>query len=81
VQQQLQAVNNYERLLEAELFNLESGESDLFKINFQQDKLIESQSKLLKMQANFQKLKATLYWAAGIPYLNYDLEPETVDEE
>ena len=69
--QQTLAVNSYQRLLQAELYNLENGESDLFKINFQQDKLIESQSKLLKLQADFEKAKAMLYWAAGVENLNY----------
>ncbi len=70
IQQQTLAVDNYRRLLEAELFNLENGESDLFKINFQQDKLIDSQSKLLKLRAAFEKSRATLYWAAGVENLN-----------
>lgn len=60
-----QAVGNYERLLEAELFNLETGESDLFKINFQQDKLLESQIKLIKQYVMVEKAKAQLFYAAG----------------
>jgi outer membrane protein TolC len=64
--QQNNIAHNYERLLNAELFNLENGESDLFKINVQQEKLIQSQSKLLKLKAEYEKLKATLYWAAGV---------------
>jgi outer membrane protein TolC len=59
-------VNNYERLLRAELLNLENGESDLFKINIQQEKLIESQTKLVKLLSEYEKQKAMLYWAAGI---------------
>ena len=64
--QQNNIAHNYERLLNAELLNLENGESDLFKINVQQEKLIQSQSKLLKLKAEYEKLKATLYWAAGV---------------
>jgi len=45
--------------------NLEQGESDLFKINVQQEKLIQSQTKWLKLLAEFEKQKAYLYWAAG----------------
>lgn len=56
---------NYERLLEAEMLNLEQGESDLFKINVQQEKFIQSQTKWLKLTAEFEKQKAYLYWAAG----------------
>lgn len=65
MQQQHDMVRNYERLLDAELLNLEQGESDLFKINVQQEKLILSQTKWLKLLAEFEKQKAYLYWAAG----------------
>jgi outer membrane protein TolC len=64
---------NFERLLLGEMINLENGESDLFKINVQQEKLIQSQSKLLKLKAEYEKMKATLYWAAGVRNLNFDL--------
>lgn len=63
-------VRNYERLLQAELLNFANGESDLFKINIQQEKLIQSQTKLVKLMAEYEKLKAMLYWAAGIRGLN-----------
>jgi outer membrane protein TolC len=59
-------VANYERILQAEFLNLENGESDLFKINVQQEKLINAQSKYLKMLSEYEKNKATLYWAAGV---------------
>lgn len=62
---QKQMVDGYERLLRAELMNLEEGESDLFKINAQQEKLIQAQSKWLKLLAESEKQKAYLYWAAG----------------
>jgi outer membrane protein TolC len=65
IAQQFQMVNSYNRLLEAELINLQQGESDLFKINIQQEKLIESQSKLIKLLTEYEKQKAYLYWAAG----------------
>jgi len=65
LQQQNAMASNYQRLLQGELLNLENGESDLFKINVQQEKLIQSQSKLLKLRADFEKQKATLFWAAG----------------
>ncbi len=69
IEQQQEMVNNYQLVVEAERFNLENGESDLFKINAQLDKLIEEQSKLFKLKATYQKDLASLYWAAGIPYL------------
>lgn len=65
LQQQNAMTSNYQRLLQGELLNLENGESDLFKINVQQEKLIQAQSKLLKLRAEFEKQKATLLWAAG----------------
>lgn len=71
--QQNDVALNYERLLSGELINLENGESDLFKINVQQEKLIQSQSKLLKLKAEYEKMKATLYWAAGVRNLNLSL--------
>lgn len=72
VQQQSGMVRSYERLLQAELLNLENGESDLFKINIQQEKLIQSQSKLLKLKAEYEKNKAMLWWAAGVRHLNQE---------
>jgi hypothetical protein len=51
--------------VQAELVNLENGESDLFKINVQQEKLFNAQEKWLKSIAEFEKQKALLYWAAG----------------
>jgi outer membrane protein TolC len=67
---QKQMVESYERLLQAELLNLQEGESDLFKINVQQEKLIQAQSKWLKLLAENEKQKAQLYWAAGTFRLN-----------
>jgi outer membrane protein TolC len=70
--QQYSIADNYERILKAEILNLENGESDLFKINVQQEKLILSQTKLLKLKAEYEKMKATLYWAAGVRNLNFE---------
>jgi outer membrane protein TolC len=63
---QTEMVSNYERLLQAEILNFENGESDLFKINIQQEKLIQAQTKLVKLMADYEKQKAMLYWAAGV---------------
>lgn len=62
---------NYERLLEAELLNLETGESDLFKLNIQQEKFIQAQVKYLEASVKLEKLKAQLAYDAGVPYLSY----------
>jgi outer membrane protein TolC len=59
-------VENYERLLQAELLNFENGESDLFKINFQLEYLLQAQTKWAKLLAEYEKQKARLYWAAGV---------------
>lgn len=67
---QYQMVGAYQQLLKAELLNLAEGESDLFKINVQQEKLIQSQSKWLKLLSENEKLKAQLYWAAGTSRLS-----------
>lgn len=70
VSQQAEVVQLYDRLLSAEMLNLENGESDVFKINIQQEKLLQAQSKLLKLKADIQKQKAFLYWAAGLNISN-----------
>jgi outer membrane protein TolC len=68
--QQEKMVDAYSRLLKAEIVNLESGESDLFRINIQQEKLIDANLKLIKLSTDYEKLLAELYWAAGIERLN-----------
>lgn len=70
INQQHDMMMGYERLLNAELLNFEQGESDLFKINIQQEKLIQSQTKWLKLLAELEKQKAFLYWAAGMRNLS-----------
>jgi outer membrane protein TolC len=72
INQQSTMVTGYERLLQAEFINLENGESDLFKINIQQEKLISAQSKLLKLVSDYEKQKALLLWASGIRNLRYE---------
>lgn len=66
LQQLRSMVENYFQLLNAELFNLENGESDLFKINVQQEKLFQAHSKLIKVISEYEKQKAVLYWAAAV---------------
>ena len=64
VQQQM--VTGYEAIVRAERLNLMNGESDLFKMNAQLDKLIESRYKLIKLKSTYMKNMAYLYWAAGL---------------
>ena len=71
LQQQRSMVDNYNRLMNAELLNLENGESDLFKINVQQEKLFNAQSKLIKTIAEYEKQKSVLYWSAGVRPLTF----------
>jgi outer membrane protein TolC len=63
---------NYQRLLQAEFLNLETGESDLFKLNIQQDKYINSQLKFLKTSTKLQKNRAELLYEIGLPFLSLD---------
>ena len=58
-------VNNYETLLSAENEKFRFGESSIFLINSREQKLIEAQLKLRKLQAEFQKLRWKLDWAKG----------------
>lgn len=62
---QTEMVSAYEKLMSGELLNLANGESDLFKINIQQEKLLQAQAKQMKLQAELQKNMAYLWWAAG----------------
>lgn len=62
-------VDSYNRIVNAELMNLEEGESDLFKINVQLEKLLQSQSKLLKQVAELEKEKVYFLWASGVTNL------------
>lgn len=63
-------VDSYNRIVKAELMNLAEGESDLFKINVQLEKLLQSQSKLLKQLAELEKEKIYFLWASGVTNLD-----------
>ncbi len=68
--QQYQAMaQNYQRLLDAEVINLQTGESDLFKFNVQQDKYILAQIKYLENLVKFEKNKAEILHAVGLTRL------------
>ncbi|MEP2772474.1 MAG: TolC family protein [Fulvivirga sp.] len=72
ISQQSAMVQNYQLLVDAERLNLANGESDLFKLNGQLDKLLNSQYKLVKENARYKKLLAQLYWAAGVENLGFN---------
>jgi outer membrane protein TolC len=58
-------VVNYETLLDAEFEKFRIGESSIFLLNSREQKLIDSQMKLNKLQTEFQKLKWKLRGAKG----------------
>lgn len=66
-----QMSQSYQRLYDAEIINLQNGESDLFKLNIQQNKLLEANIKYLEAYVKFEKQKAQLPYTAGLPELSY----------
>jgi outer membrane protein TolC len=58
-------VNNTNGLLRAELRKFELGESSIFLINTREQKLFETQLKLIKTQGEYGKSLLAVYWAAG----------------
>ena len=60
---------NYRRLLDAEIINLQNGETDLFKLNIQQDKFIEAQTDYYDAFTKWEKSKAEYYHITGVPIL------------
>jgi outer membrane protein TolC len=58
--------DNYARLLAGENEKFVLGESSLFLVNSRENKLIEAQLKLAKLQAEARKAEAGLRWAAGL---------------
>jgi outer membrane protein TolC len=61
--------DNYERLLEAEINNLQNGETDLFKLTIQQDKFIEAKSDFFDAFVKWEKSKAEYHHATGKEFL------------
>ncbi|OHX64060.1 TolC family protein [Flammeovirga pacifica] len=57
---------NYMILLQGETDKFNAGESSVFYMNVREGKLIEAQTKLFKMKAEFAKSMAELNWTAGI---------------
>ncbi len=55
----------YEQLLEAENIKFRIGESSIFLLNSREQKLIDAQLKLQKLEIKVQQLFAKLEWAAG----------------
>ena len=57
-------VENYEKLLEAEIRKFDIGESSLFLINSRESKLIEARIKLISMETKLQKERVSLLYVA-----------------
>jgi outer membrane protein TolC len=58
-------INNYKILVNGEVEKFNNGESSLFLVNSRENKLLESESKLIELQYKYSKIRATLLWAAG----------------
>lgn len=69
LEQYLGVSNNYARLLQAEIINLQNGETDLFKLNIQQDKYIEAQTEYYDALIKWEKSKAEYNYIIGLPFL------------
>ncbi len=71
--------DNYRRLLDAEIINLQNGETDLFKLNIQQDKYLESRIAFYEAFVKLEKSKADYFHATGLPYLGLNEILNTVN--
>jgi outer membrane protein TolC len=61
---------DYFRLLEAENIKFQTGESSLFLVNSRENKYVESQKKLVAMEAESMYQMRLLYWWLGKSYQN-----------
>jgi outer membrane protein TolC len=61
-----QMVQNYERLLEAELFKFDQGGSSIFLINSREQKLLDAQIKLVELEGKYWQKRASLQQASGV---------------
>jgi len=59
-------VDNYDSLLEAERIKFNIGESSVFLLNAREQKLIDSQLKLVKTKSAYLKAWWKLQWAGGV---------------
>ncbi len=71
ISMQVNMVSNYQALLGGEIIKFENGESSVFLINTRETELLDARVKLLKLQAQYEKAKVELMYAAGVPYLQY----------
>jgi outer membrane protein TolC len=59
-------LDNFRKLLKAETTLFQNGESSLFLINSRENKVLESENKLVELKTKYFKSIYTLQWAAGI---------------
>lgn len=62
---QKKLIDNYTILRAGEIEKFNNGESSLFLVNSRESSLLESQLKLVELEAKFFKTKAGLFWAAS----------------
>ncbi len=58
-------IQNFQRLYDGEDRRFKVGESSMFLVNSRENKLIETQLKLIELQGKYQKSEAGLKWSAG----------------
>lgn len=64
----MDAVDNYDGLLEGERQKFNTGESSLFLVNSRETNLIKARLKLMELKAKYQVALAGLVWASGELY-------------
>jgi outer membrane protein TolC len=59
-------LNNYKSLLKNETLRFTNGESSLFLVNTRENKVLETQQKIIELQLKLIKAKFNIDWAAGV---------------
>ncbi len=63
-------LENFKRLLIGEEQRFRAGESSMFLVNARENKVIESEVKLIELKAKYNKTEAAVKWSAGRLFLN-----------
>jgi outer membrane protein TolC len=59
-------LTNFEKLLKAEETLFRNGESSLFLINTRENKVLETERKLIELKAKYYKTIYALQWSTGL---------------
>jgi outer membrane protein TolC len=59
-------LTNFEKLLKAEETLFRNGESSLFLINSRENKVLETERKLIELKAKYYKTIYALQWSTGL---------------